>query len=517
MTGLAMAETSATSGATLASLGLAGCENAGPRPDPALPVRGLAVDSRRVGPGFLFFAIPGTRLNGAAFAHFAVRQGAVAVVATREGIETARAGIGALPVPFLVADNPRALLARVAARFYGAQPEVMAAVTGTNGKTSTAHFLREIWAAAGKRAAAFGTTGVEGAGFSEPASHTTPEPIALHALLARLAAKGCTHAAMEASSHGLAQHRLDGVHLAAAALSNITRDHMDYHPTHEDYVAAKLRLFTEVLPVGGTAVLNADEPEFGRFRDAAAARGIRVISAGRAPGADLTIVATRFGAQGTEARFRWNGAGHDVKLNLVGSFQAANVALAAGLAIATGIAPADVFAALPLLTGVRGRMELVARRFNGAAVYVDYAHTPDALATAIDALRPHCPGQLVVAFGAGGDRDPGKRPLMGAAVAQRADIAIVTDDNPRSEDPARIRSAVLKACPDAYEIGDRAAAILAGIDMLKNPGDCLLIAGKGHEEGQEIAGVKHPFDDAEQARASVTALDGLEAGRGLRR
>jgi len=506
-----MAETLTRPGATLGSLGLTGCESAGPKPDFATPVAGLAADSRQVREGFLFFAMPGTRLDGAEFAQYAVRQGAVAVVATRAGVETARADIGGLPVPFLVVDNPRLVLARVAARFYGAQPAVMAAITGTNGKTSTAHFLRQIWAATGRRAAAFGTTGVEGEGFAEPASHTTPEPIALHSLLARLAAKGCTHAAMEASSHGLAQHRVDGVKLRAAALSNITRDHMDYHRTHEDYVQAKLRLFTEVLPADGVAVLNSDEPEFGRFRDAAAARGIRVISVGRATGADLQIVSTRFEPQGIEAQFGWEGALHDVALKLVGSFQASNVALAAGLAIATGIAPADVFAALPGLTGVRGRMELVARRANGAAIFVDYAHTPDALATAIDALRPHCLGQLVVAFGAGGDRDPGKRPLMGAAVATRADVAIVTDDNPRSEDPALIRAAVLKACPEAYEIGDRAAAILAGVDALKSPDDCLLIAGKGHEEGQEIKGVKHPFDDANQARATVAALDGLEA------
>ncbi len=509
-----MADPLIRTAATLATLGLDCMESVGPRPAPETPVTGLAVDSRQVREGFLFFAIPGTRLDGASFAQFAVRQGATAIVATRDGIRTASADIGGLPVPFLIAENPRALLARTAARFFGAQPEIMAAVTGTNGKTSTAHFLQQIWAAAGYRAAALGTTGVEGEGFEEPASQTTPEPITLHALLARLAAKGCTHAAMEASSHGLAQHRLDGVRLRAGALTNVTRDHMDYHPTHEDYVAAKLRLFAEVLPADGVAVLNADDPEFPRFRDASAARGLRVVAAGRAIGADLRIVATRFEPQGLEVRFGFEGTSHDVKLNLVGGFQAANVAVAAGLAIATGVAPDQVFAALPRLTGVRGRMELAARRANGAAIYVDYAHTPDALATAVDALRPHCDGQLVVAFGAGGDRDPGKRPLMGAAVAGRADMAIVTDDNPRSEDPATIRAAVLKGCPEAFDIGDRAAAILAGVDALKEPGDCLLIAGKGHEEGQEIKGVKHPFDDAIQARATVATLDGLEAGPG---
>ncbi len=509
-----MAQTGIRPARTIRALGLTELRVRGPDPDPEAAVAGLAVDSRDVRDGFVFFAMPGSRLDGASFAQYAVRQGAIGVVATEAGVETARGDLGGLPVPFFVTEEPRALLARLAARFHGAQPPVMAAVTGTNGKTSTAHFLRQIWAAAGHRAAAFGTTGVEGDGFEEPLSLTTPEPITLHALLARLAAKGCTHAAMEASSHGLAQHRLDGVALAAAALTNITRDHMDYHAGHEDYVAAKLRLFGELLPGDGTAVLNADDPVFARARGIAVGRGQRVISVGRAVGADLAILATRYHPRGQELQLGWAGAVHRAELALIGGFQAANVALAAGLAIATGVAPDTVFASLPGLTGVRGRMEPVARRANGAAVYVDYAHTPDALATAIDALRPHCAGQLVVVFGAGGDRDPGKRPMMGAAVAERADVAIVTDDNPRGEDPAAIRTAVLAGCPEAHEIGDRAAAILAGVDALKEPGDCLLIAGKGHEQGQEVGGVLRPFDDATQARSTVVALDGIEHDSG---
>ncbi len=509
-----MEETGIRPARTIGALGLTELRVRGPDPDPAAAVAGLAVDSREVRDGFVFFAMPGTRLDGATFAQYAVRQGAIAVVATEAGVETARGDIGGLPVPFFVTEEPRALLARLAARFYGAQPRVMAAVTGTNGKTSTAHFLHQIWAAAGHRAVVFGTTGVEGDGFEEPLSHTTPEPIALHALLARLAQMGCTHAAMEASSHGLAQHRLDGVALAAAALTNITRDHMDYHASHEDYVAAKLRLFGEVLPGDGTAVLNADDPVFARARKVAVGCGQRVISVGRAVGADLAILATRYHPRGQMLQLGWAGEVHRAELGLIGGFQAANVALAAGLAIATGVAPDAVFASLPGLTGVRGRMEPVARRANGAAIYVDYAHTPDALATAIDALRPHCTGQLVVVFGAGGDRDPGKRPMMGEAVARRADVAIVTDDNPRSEDPAAIRAAVLAGCPEAHEIGDRAAAMLAGVDALKEPGDCLLIAGKGHEQGQEVKGAMLPFDDATQARATVAALDGLEQGFG---
>ena len=391
----------------------------------------------------------------------------------------------------------------------------MAAVTGTNGKTSVAHFLRQIWAAAGHRAAAFGTTGVEGNGFTEPLAHTTPEPITLHALLDRLAAKGCTHAAMEASSHGLAQYRLDGVRLSAAALTNITRDHMDYHASHEDYLVAKLRLFDELLPRGATAVLNADDPVFPLARVVAQGAGLKVISVGTSAGADLRIAKTEFHSHGQTATLNWGRVERQVPLDLVGSFQAQNVAIAAALALATGVPERAVFDALPGLAGVRGRMELVARRSNGAAIYVDYAHTPDALATAIDALRPHCPGQLIVVFGAGGDRDPGKRPMMGQAVADRADMAIVTDDNPRSERPCEIRRAVLDACPEAYEIGDRAAAILAGVDALKESGDCLLIAGKGHEQGQAVKGEMLPFDDATQARTTVETLDGLREASGV--
>jgi UDP-N-acetylmuramoyl-L-alanyl-D-glutamate--2,6-diaminopimelate ligase len=499
---------------TFAALGLAGLPIQGPEPDTGSAVEGLAVDSREVREGFVFFAIPGTKLDGADFVQFAVRQGAIGVVATAAGVEIARRDLEGLPVPFFVSEDPRAILAQAAARFSGAQPEVVVAVTGTNGKTSTAHFLRQIWARAGHRAAAFGTTGVEGDGFDEPLSHTTPEPITLHALLARLAKKGCTHAAMEASSHGLAQRRLDGVRLAAAGLTNITRDHMDYHADHADYVAAKLRLVGELLPEDGTAVLNADDPVFAEAREIADARGLRVISVGRAVGADLAILSARFHPRGQELQLGWKDKVWTVHLALVGEFQAANVALAAGLALATGVTAEQVFEALPRLTGVRGRMEPVGRRANGAAIYVDYAHTPDALATAVDALRPHCDGQLVVVFGAGGDRDPGKRPMMGEAVAARADVAIVTDDNPRSENPEAIRAAVLAACPEAHEIGDRAAAILAGVDALKEPGDCLLIAGKGHEQGQEVKGKLLPFDDATQARSTIAALDGVEQGFG---
>ena len=495
-------------GATLGSLGLDTMTHAGPAPDAATRVAGLAVDSRLVRDGFVFVAVPGTKLDGAEFAQYAVRQGAVAVVCTPEGLETAKRDIGTLPVPFLITTSPRAELARLAATFHGAQPETMVAITGTNGKTSVAHFTRQIWTALGHAAAAFGTTGVEGEGFEEPLAMTTPEPIMLHGLLARLAGKGCTHAAMEASSHGLAQHRLDGVRLTAAALTNITRDHMDYHKDHDDYVGAKMRLFHEVLPHAGTAVLNADDPVFALARMASPGR--RVISVGRNPDAALRLVDTRYRADGQDISFTWAGQDHEASLGLIGGFQADNVLLAAGLAIACGDEATAVFGALSGLTGVRGRMERAATRANGATAYVDYAHTPDALKTALAALRPHVEGRLIVVGGAGGDRDPGKRPLMGLAMAEGADAVIVTDDNPRSEDPAAIRAAVMEGAPQADNIGDRAEAILSGVDMLRAPGDCLLIAGKGHEQGQEVGDTVLPFDDVSQAKAAVAALDGLE-------
>ncbi|MEM1298805.1 MAG: UDP-N-acetylmuramoyl-L-alanyl-D-glutamate--2,6-diaminopimelate ligase, partial [Pseudomonadota bacterium] len=326
--------------------------------------------------------------------------------------------------------------------------------------------------------------------------------------LARLAGKGCTHAAMEASSHGLAQHRVDGVRLAAAALTNITRDHMDYHADHDDYVGAKMRLFHHVLAPGGTAVLNVDDPAFALARMASPAR--KVLGVGHDKAADLRILETRFRPDGLNVRFSWNMSQLEVPLDLIGGFQAQNAMMAAALAIATGVRPVDAFGALRTLKGVRGRMEEVATRTNGAKVFVDYAHTPDALVTALKAIRPHVAGRLVVVGGAGGDRDPGKRVLMGRAMAENADAVIVTDDNPRSEDPAAIRAAVMEGAPEADNIGDRAEAILSGVDMLRSPGDCLLIAGKGHEQGQEIMGVQHPFDDASQARAALDALAGLE-------
>ena len=470
-------------------------------------VTGLAVDSREVRPGHLFAALPGVRAHGAAHAPAAVGRGAAAVLTDPEGAAMAAGGLG--PAALVVAQDPREALARAAALWFGAQPEVMAAVTGTNGKTSVASFARQLWEAMGVAAANIGTTGVEGA-FAAPLRHTTPEPVTLHRVLAEMAAAGVTHAAMEASSHGLAQRRLDGVRLRAAGFTNLSRDHLDYHASLADYFAAKAGLFERVLPEDGAAVIDIDGERGLEMAAIARERGQDLLTVGAEPGADLRITAQRFDAGGQDLRFDWRGAAHGARLALIGGFQARNALLAAGLVIACGAEPEGAFRALPRLATVRGRMQRVAARGNGAAVYVDYAHTPDAVATALRALRPHALGRLVVVVGAGGDRDRDKRPMMGRAAAAHADAVFVTDDNPRSEDPAAIRAAVMAGAPGAEEVADRAEAILRAVDAL-GPGDALLVAGKGHETGQEVAGVLHPFDDAEQASIAVAALDGLRA------
>jgi len=469
-------------------------------------VTGLSVDSRQVKPGHLFAALPGTKVHGGEFIQFALRMGAAAILTDAEGARIARADLTASDVALIVAEDPRQTLAFAAALWFGAQPGVVVAVTGTNGKTSVATFTRQIWELLGRKAANMGTTGVEGA-YTAPMTHTTPEPITLHRLLAEMADAGVTHAAMEASSHGLAQRRLDGVQLTAAAFTNFTQDHLDYHASFDEYFAAKAGLFARVLPEDGTAVINLDDPRGPEMAEIAQTRGQTLITVGRSDAAELRLLGQRFDATGQEIRFDWQGKAHHARLSLIGGFQAENVLAAAGLAIAGGEEPAHVFDALPDLTTVRGRMQLAATRDNGAAVFVDYAHTPDALATALRALRPHVMGRLVVVFGAGGDRDRGKRPLMGQAAADYADVAFVTDDNPRSEDPAAIRAEVMVGCPEATEVADRAEAILRGVDAL-GPGDALLVAGKGHETGQVVGDDVFPFDDAEQASVAVAALDG---------
>ena len=471
-------------------------------------ITGLCVDSRDVRPGYLFAALPGTRVHGGEFIQYALRMGASAILTDDAGAHIADAELAASGAALIVTEDPRQALAYTAALWFGAQPATMVAVTGTNGKTSVAAFTRQIWAELGHDAINIGTTGVEGA-WTAKLAHTTPEPVTLHRALAQAAQHGVTHGAMEASSHGLAQRRLDGVHLTAAGFTNFTQDHLDYHDTFEDYFTAKAGLFRRVLPEEGTAVINIDDPRGPELRAIAAARGHKVITTGRGIG-DLSLLNQRFDATGQDIRFSWGGKVHQVRLNLIGGFQAENVMVACGLVIAAGGDPGRVFDTLPHLTTVRGRMQLAATRANGAAVFVDSAHTPDAVATALRALRPHVMGRLIAIVGAGGDRDATKRPLMGRAAAENADLVIVTDDNPRSEDPASIRGAVMAGSPGASEVGDRAEAILRGVDAL-GPGDALLVAGKGHETGQTIGDDVLPFDDTEQASVAVAALDGGQA------
>ncbi|WP_386682883.1 UDP-N-acetylmuramoyl-L-alanyl-D-glutamate--2,6-diaminopimelate ligase [Loktanella sp. R86503] len=488
---------------TLAELGLTA--QGGRRPD----IAGLTTDSRAVRPGHMFAAMPGSKVHGAAFVAMALEKGASAILTDAEGAQLAAEALAASDAAVIVAEDPRAALAQTASLWFGPHPDVMVAVTGTNGKTSVSTFTRQIWEALGYPAINIGTTGVEGA-WSAPLHHTTPDPVTLHRVLAQAEAAGITHAAMEASSHGLDQRRLDGVVLHAAGFTNFTQDHLDYHHTFEAYFDAKMGLFTRVLSEDGVAVVNLDDPRGHEVASLCTTRGIEVIGVGRHPDARLRLLSQRFDDTGQDLRFAWQDRPHTARLNLIGGFQADNVALACGLAIAAGAIPGEVFDVMDQLTTVRGRMQLVARCDNGATVFVDYAHTPDAVQTALKALKPHVMGRLIVIVGAGGDRDASKRPLMGQAAAENADLVIVTDDNPRSERPEDIRAAVLagaKGHAEVIEIGDRAEAILRGIDAL-GPGDALLIAGKGHETGQTIGDTVLPFDDAEQASVAVAALEG---------
>ncbi|WP_431305066.1 UDP-N-acetylmuramoyl-L-alanyl-D-glutamate--2,6-diaminopimelate ligase [Sediminicoccus sp. BL-A-41-H5] len=458
-------------------------------------LQGITADSRTVKPGFLFAALPGSKADGTRFIADAVAAGAAAVLAP-EGT-TWPADVP--PRPFLASPDPRRALALIAAAFHGAQPERVIAITGTNGKTSTADFLRQLL---GAQAASLGTLGLIAPGFPPGESLTTPDPVKLHATLAALERAGITDLAIEASSHGLDQRRLDGVRLAAAGFTNLTRDHLDYHGSMEAYRAAKLRLFDTLLPAGAPAVLHTemDGATLAALRSVIAARGLRGLEVGEA-GGDLRLVAQRALPGGQVLLLEGFGERAEVTLAVPGRFQADNAMVAAALAIGLGHAASRVIAGLTRLAPVRGRMELAATLPNGAAVYVDYAHTPDALTRLLAALRPHLGtgGRLHVLFGAGGDRDPGKRPLMGAAASAGADVVWVTDDNPRSEDPALIRAAILAAAPGARDAGEREAAIARALDALR-PGDVLAVAGKGHESGQTIAGVTTPFDDAEVVR-----------------
>ena len=463
---------------------------------------GLTADSREVKPGFLFAALPGTKTDGARFIQDAVGRGAAAVLAVPDAADQVKA----LGVRFIAAPNPRRRLAQMAAEFYGAQPSVVAAVTGTNGKTSVASFVRQIWASQGLRAASLGTIGIDSPAGHVSLGHTTPDPIRLHAELSRLKQDGVDHLALEASSHGLDQYRLDGVKISGVAFTNITRDHMDYHESFADYLGAKLRLFTELVKEGGAAVVNADAEHADEFVAAAQRRRLALFTVGT-QGTDLRLIAQTPYAAGQHITVLHRGREQKIALPLAGSFQASNAMVAAGLALALGDRTDAVFAALSKLKGAPGRLELVARTGRSAAIYVDYAHTPDAVETVLKALRPHVQGKLHIVFGCGGDRDRGKRPLMAQAAARCADNVIVTDDNPRSEDPAAIRLAVLAGAPNAREIENRAEAIRYAVEAL-GENDTLVIAGKGHENYQIIGTEVHPFSDRDEAVKAARAVGG---------
>jgi UDP-N-acetylmuramoyl-L-alanyl-D-glutamate--2,6-diaminopimelate ligase len=475
------------------------------RMDAPIEFRGLASDSRNVKPGYLFAALPGTRADGAQFIADAVARGASAILGRPELASRVRA-LGAI---FLADENPRLRLAHLAAGFYGAQPDVIAAITGTNGKTSVAVFLRQIWTHLKLGAASLGTVGLVTPSGEMPLAHTTPDPIALHRLLAELKRDGIDHLALEASSHGLDQCRLDGIRIAAAAFTNLTRDHLDYHATFETYLNAKLRLVAELVRNGGVVVVNADAQHAEDFIRAAMQRTLTLLTVGET-GETLRLISRGPRADGQNLLILYGDRTWNVALPLAGSFQASNALVAAGLALGLGAPVGKVFAALSVLHGAPGRMEKVAYALSGAPVYVDYAHTPDALEAALIALRPHVQGKLHVVFGCGGDRDKGKRPLMGAAAAKHADAVIVTDDNPRSEAAVAIRKEALAGCPGAREIGDRAEAIHAAIADLARD-DVLVIAGKGHELGQIVGSETRPFSDREEAIKAAIALGGRAA------
>ena len=457
-------------------------------------ISGVTADSRKVRAGYLFVALPGAKADGRSFIPAAIEAGAAAVLAPED--------VAGLAAPVVHASDLRRAYALAARAFYGAQPKTCVAVTGTNGKTSVAVFCRQIFERLGRKSASMGTLGVRaGAEQLTPPGLTTPDAADLARLLAELAGKGVTHLALEASSHGVDQRRLDGVGLTAAGFTNLTQDHLDYHGNMGAYRAAKLRLFESLLPRGGAAVLNADSDAYGAFASAAVSSGQTVFSVGEA-GQGLKLIDRQLVPEGQRLKLGAEGRNYDVRLPLAGGFQASNALVAAGLCIGAGEAVEAVLAALEVIEGAPGRLQRVGSGPRGGEAYVDYAHTPDGLETVLKALRPHARGRLMVVFGAGGDRDRGKRPLMGRSAATLADVAIVTDDNPRSEEPAAIRAAILAAAPGAAEIDDRREAIRVASAMLED-GDVLVVAGKGHEQGQIVGPDVHPFDDVAEVTAAL--------------
>jgi UDP-N-acetylmuramoyl-L-alanyl-D-glutamate--2,6-diaminopimelate ligase len=457
-------------------------------------ITGVTADSRRVKPGYLFAALPGSKADGRRFVDAAIDAGAAAIIAGED--------IPGLAAPVVSTADPRRAYALAAAALCGHQPEFVVAVTGTNGKTSVASFCRQIFRACGRVSASMGTLGVTaGDDQLSPPGLTTPDAADVAEMLATLAERGVSHLALEASSHGIDQRRLDGVQLTAAGFLNLTQDHLDYHGDMDAYRAAKLRLFEALLPRGRTAVLNADSDAFPVFAGAVRKHGLSLMTVG-AMGQGLTLTSRRPDTRGQRLRIKAWGREHEVILPLAGAFQASNALVAAGLCIVAGERVESALAALEAVEGAPGRLQRIGEGPRGGTAYVDYAHTPDGLRTVLTALRPHTSGRLIVVFGAGGDRDRGKRPQMGAAAADMSDIAIVTDDNPRSEAPAAIRAEIMAGANGLTEIAGRAEAIAMAADLMR-AGDILVVAGKGHEHGQDIGGVIHPFDDAAVTRTAL--------------
>jgi UDP-N-acetylmuramoyl-L-alanyl-D-glutamate--2,6-diaminopimelate ligase len=453
-------------------------------------VTGFALDHRKVAPGNIFGAFRGSRFNGEDFIADAIKRGASAIVARPEARVEG--------VPHLAAAEPRKLFADLASKYFAPYPDVIVAVTGTNGKTSTVELTRQLWRMAGHRSASIGTLGVTTADDQVKTGLTTPDIVTFLSNMAGMDRMGISHVAYEASSHGLDQYRAEGVPVKAGAFTNFSRDHLDYHPSMDAYFAAKMRLFDEVVEADGTAVVWTGDPKSSEVIDHAKRRGLKLITVG--PEAQTIELVSRTSTPlGQALALRHEGKDHKLALPLIGAYQMNNVLTAAGLVMATGGDWATTLSGMARVSPVRGRLERAVISRAGAPVYIDYAHTPDAVEAAIAALRPHVEGRLITVLGAGGDRDHGKRPEMGAVAARLSDVVIVTDDNPRSEDPAAIRKAVLAGAPDAIEVGDRRAAIGEAIAMAK-AGDIVLVAGKGHEQGQIVGDQVLPFDDVTVAR-----------------
>ena len=463
----------------------------------AVDITGLTVDSRAISAGDLFVALPGSKIDGREFIGDAINAGAAAILTT-PGLKLD------VRVPVVEDRNPRSRYAEFSARFYDGQPRTQVAITGTNGKTSVADFTRQIWQALGKTAASVGTLGVRSDRVNYDGGLTTPDPMLLHKVLRELSDAGVDHAALEASSHGLDQNRLDGVCLQAAAFTNLSRDHMDYHKNEQGYFYAKARLFGELIGPGDTAVINIDSRRGMDLDDIVWARGISRLCVGVGEAASIRLAGQEVTANGQNLSVKYEGARYDVELPLIGGFQAENALLAAGLVIATNGKPSEVFGALADLKGVPGRMEFIGQTATGGGVYVDYAHTPDGLATVLKAAQTHNPKRLHVVFGCGGDRDLGKRPQMGAIASELADNVYITDDNPRSENASKIRAEILAAAPDAVELAGRKNAIETAMSCMKR-GDILVIAGKGHEEGQIVGNEIIPFSDIRTVRELLSS------------